>query len=85
MYAYVVLQLLVRTYLYRRRDSSVGIATSLKLDDLDSIPGKVTDFSVIHNVQNGSGNHPASYPMGTWGSVSGDKAAGAWSWPLTSI
>jgi hypothetical protein len=29
--------------------------------------------------------HPASYPMGTRGSFCGDKAAGAWSWPLTSI
>jgi len=23
--------------------------------------------------------------MGTWGSFLGSKAAGAWSWPLTSI
>jgi hypothetical protein len=28
-------------------------------------------------VQTGSGAHPASYPMGTGGSFSGDKAAGA--------
>jgi hypothetical protein len=28
---------------------------------------------------------PASYPIGTDGSLSGDKVAGAWSWPLTSI
>jgi len=34
-------------------------------------------FFLHHRVQNGSGAHPASYPMG--------KAAGAWSWPLTSI
>jgi len=27
----------------------------------------------------------ASYPMGTRGSFPGWKAAGAWSWPLTSI
>jgi len=27
----------------------------------------------------------ASYPIGTRGSFPGDKAAGAWSWPLTSI
>jgi len=26
--------------------------------------------------------YPASYPMGTF---PGSKAAGAWSWPLTSI
>jgi len=32
-------------------------------------------------VQNGSGAHLASYPMGIRGSFPGDKAAGAWSWP----
>jgi len=37
-----------------------------------------------HHVQNGSGAHPASYPMVTRGSSSGVKAAGEWSWPLTS-
>jgi hypothetical protein len=31
-----------------------------------------------------SGAHPASYPMGTEGSIPGINAAGAWSWPLTS-
>jgi hypothetical protein len=30
------------------------------------------NFSLHHHVQNGSGAHPASYPMGT-----GGKAAGA--------
>jgi hypothetical protein len=35
------------------------------------------DFSVLHVVQTGSGAHPASYPMGTDGSLPGDKAAGA--------
>jgi len=38
-----------------------------------------------HRVQNGSGVHPASYPMGMRGSFPGDKEAGAWSWQLTSI
>jgi len=32
-----------------------------------------------------SGAHPASYPMGGRDSFQGDKAAVAWSWPLTSI
>jgi hypothetical protein len=32
-----------------------------------------------------SGTHPASYAMGTRSYFSGGKAAGAWSWPLTSI
>jgi hypothetical protein len=51
-----------------------------------SIPGGgvAGNFS-LHRVQNGSGAHPASYPMGTRGSFPGGKAAGAWSLPLTSI
>jgi hypothetical protein len=34
-------------------------------------------FSLHHRVQNGSGAHPASYPMGNMGSFPGGKAAGA--------
>jgi hypothetical protein len=34
----------------------------------------IFSFNYIHVC---SGNHPASYPMGTRGSFSGDKAAGA--------
>jgi len=33
----------------------------------------------VYRVQNGSGVHPASYPMGTRDSFPGDKAAEAWS------
>jgi len=33
--------------------------------------------SSYHRVQNGSGAHPASYPMGTRGDFPGDKATGA--------
>jgi hypothetical protein len=35
------------------------------------------NFSLHHRVQNGSGAHPASYPMGTRGFFPGGKAAGA--------
>jgi hypothetical protein len=35
------------------------------------------NFSLHHRVQNGSGAHPASYPMGTRGSFPGGKAAGS--------
>jgi hypothetical protein len=35
------------------------------------------NFSLHHRVQNGSGAHPDSYPMGTRGSFLGGKAAGA--------
>jgi len=43
------------------------------------------NFFLHHRDQTGSGDHPASYPMGTGGSFPGDKAAGAWNWPYTSI
>jgi hypothetical protein len=42
-------------------------------------------YFLNHRVQNSSGAHPASYPMGTRGSFSGGKVDGVWSWPLTSI
>jgi hypothetical protein len=35
------------------------------------------NFSLHHRVQNGSGAHPASYPIGTRCSFPGGKAAGA--------
>jgi hypothetical protein len=43
---------------------------------LDSRLG-VGKFSLHHRVQNGSGAHPASYPMGTRGSFPRGKATGA--------
>jgi hypothetical protein len=62
------------------RDSSVGIALGYGLDDRGSrvrFPARAGNFSLHHRVQNGSGAHPASYPMGTRGSFPGGKAAGA--------
>jgi hypothetical protein len=35
------------------------------------------DFSLLHNVQTGSGAHPASYPMHTGGDFPGRNAVGA--------
>jgi hypothetical protein len=61
------------------RDSSVGIALGYGLDDQGSrarFPAGAGNFSLQHNVKNGSGAHPASYPMGTRGSFSGGKSAG---------
>jgi hypothetical protein len=69
-------------------DSSVGIALGYELDDHGSrvrFPPGAGNVSPNHSVHNGSGAHPAPYPMGTRGSFSEGKAAGAWSWPLTSI
>jgi hypothetical protein len=65
-------------YLCKSRDSSVGIALDYGLDDRGSrvrLPAGAGNFSLHHRVQNGSGAHPASYPMGTWDSLPGGKAA----------
>jgi hypothetical protein len=51
--------------------------------EFESLCGQ--EFLLLYIVQTGSGAHPISYPMGTGGSFPGGKAAGAWSWPLTSI
>jgi hypothetical protein len=64
----------------KSRGISVGIALGYKLDDRGSrvrFPAGAGNFSLHHRVQNGSGAHPASYPMGTRVSLPGVKAAGA--------
>jgi hypothetical protein len=64
----------------KRRNSSVGIALGYGLDDRGSrvrFLAGAGNLSLHHRVQNGSGAHPASYPMGTMDSFPGDKAAGA--------
>jgi hypothetical protein len=63
-------------------DSSVGIALGYGLHYRGSrfrLPGGggAGNFSLQYRVQNGSGAHPASYPMGTRGSFTRGKAAGA--------
>jgi hypothetical protein len=83
----VIFLVFVNDYEYRQvylqnisRDSSVGIALSYGLDDWGSrvrFPAAAGNFSLNHRVQNGSGAHPASYPMGTRGFFPGAKAAGA--------
>jgi hypothetical protein len=71
----------------KSRDNSVGIALGYGLGDRGSgvrFPAGAGNFSLHHRVQNGSGSHPSSYPIGTRSSFPGVKAAVAWSWPLTS-
>jgi hypothetical protein len=61
------------------RDSSVGIATGYGLDDRMigiRFPARAGNFSLRYHVQNGSGAHPASYPIGTGGSFPGGKRPG---------
>jgi hypothetical protein len=62
------------------RDSSAGIALGYELNDRSyrfRFPAGAGNFSLHHRVQNGSGVHSTSYPMGTRGSFSGGRAAGA--------
>jgi len=56
--------------------SSVGIATGWTI--WVRLPAGASNFSF-------SIQYPASYSMGIGGSFPGGKAAGSWSWPLTSI
>jgi hypothetical protein len=75
---------LIRTWLYvdllrvgsyyKSRDSSVGIALGYGLDDRGSsvwFPAGVGNLTLHHRIQNGSGAHPASYPVGIRGSFPG--------------
>jgi hypothetical protein len=61
-------------FIIESRDNSVGIALGYGLDDRGSgirFPAGAGNISLSHRVQNGSGAHPVSYPMGTrdfhWG------------------
>jgi hypothetical protein len=59
---------------------SVSIALGYRLDDWGSrirFPAGAGNFSLCNHVQNGSGAHPASYPMDNRGSFPGGKAARA--------
>jgi hypothetical protein len=65
---------------FKSRDSLVGTVLGYELDDRGSrvrFPAGAGNFSLHHRVQNGSGAHPASYPVGTRGSLPGGKATGA--------
>jgi hypothetical protein len=70
----------MQVYYCEATHSSVGVALGYGLDDRGStvrFPAGAGNFSLHHRVQNGSGVHPASYPMGTRGSFSGGKSARA--------
>jgi hypothetical protein len=62
----------------KSHDGSVGIALGYGLDERGSrvrFLAGAGNFSLHHRVQNGSGAHPASYPVGTRGFFRGGKAA----------
>jgi hypothetical protein len=57
----------ISQYAFKSRDSSVSIALGYGLDDRGCrvrFPAGTGNFSLHHRVQDGSGAHPASYPMG---------------------
>jgi hypothetical protein len=79
---------LINIWRKESRDSSVGIALGYGQDNRGSrvrFKSGAGNFSLHHHIRTGSGAHPASYPMGTRGSFRRSKAAGAWSWAITSI
>jgi hypothetical protein len=69
----------IKMDLYEVVKSSVGIALGYRLDDRGSrarFPAHAGNFSLHHYVQNGSGAHLVSYPMGTRGYFPGGRAIG---------
>jgi hypothetical protein len=75
----VSLRFIVIFLFLKSRDSSVGIALGYRLDDRGSrvaFPEGAGNFSLHHRVQNGSGVHPASYPVATRGSFLEVKRSG---------
>jgi hypothetical protein len=54
-----------------------NIRMELRLDDGMigfRFPAGAGNFALRYRVQTGSGTHPASFPMGTWGSFPGGEA-----------
>jgi hypothetical protein len=67
------------SYTSKNRDRSVGMATGYGLDDWGPsfrFSVGAGNFCLHHRVQNGSGAHSASYPMGTGGLSLGVKRPG---------
>jgi hypothetical protein len=56
---------------------SVSITTDYRMDGRGSIPGRGKRFSLLWSVQTGSGAHPASYLMGSWGTFPEGEASKA--------
>jgi hypothetical protein len=68
--SYILVAFLTDQHKVKAHDSSVGIALGYGLDDWGSkvrFPAGAGNFSLHHRLRNGSGTHPASYPMGTRG------------------
>jgi hypothetical protein len=77
---YIIYRYKYVTHFINVCDSSAGIVLGYRMDDWVSgvqFLAGAGNFSLHHRVQNGSGAHPTSYPMGTRGSFCGGNAAGA--------
>jgi hypothetical protein len=75
-----VVQFVAGTSFFATASRRAVIVLGYRLYDQDSraqFPAGAGNISLHHHIQNGSGTHPASYPMGTRGSFPGVKAAGA--------
>jgi hypothetical protein len=75
-YIFTYLHFYFLTDLLKSYDRSVGIALGYGLDDWGprfQFPVGAGNFSLHHCVQNDSGAHPASYPMGKRDSFPGGK------------
>jgi hypothetical protein len=59
------------------QDGSVSIVMVCGLHGQGSIHSRGKKFIFLHSIQTDSGDHPATYPMGTRGSFHGGKAARA--------
>jgi hypothetical protein len=70
-------------YNINRNTELLWLARGWTTERLEFESRYIQEFSLLHVVQTGSGAEPASYSVGNWGSFSGGKADGAWSWPLT--
>jgi hypothetical protein len=72
-----IVQLDSLAHRWMNRESSVGIVLGYGLDNRGSrvrFPVGAGNFSLHRRVQNCSGTHPGSYPMGTRGSFPGREA-----------
>jgi hypothetical protein len=60
-------------------------STDYGLDHRGSIPRGENIFSLLHQVQTGSGTHPASCPVDISDTFPGLRRPNVWSWSFTSI
>ena len=76
------------TMVFRCSETDINVKTVQWLvygaDDLVSNPSSVNKFSLLQNIHIDTGTHPASYYM-VIGFLSWGTAAGAWSWPFSSV